>query len=178
MSDSHTGQERMDRMVEEVAERDLWQELFTLRDAQREARDKAVWLVRGDRLRQETNRHGLMRWYLHPNLKSPCISTMSIFEQEIPPGSRSGRLAHPGNMVMYIVEGEGYTLLDGEKHHWKQGDTVQIPAKPEGVVFQHFNASETEPARFIASEPNMAHSTGMDRGAEFDQLEDCPEFRG
>lgn len=175
--ESHTGQERMDRMLEEIGKRDLWQELFDLRDQQRVARDKAVWLVKGDQLPLENNSQGLMRWYLHPNLKAPCISTMSIFVQEIPPGSRSGRLAHPGNMVMYIMEGEGYTLIDGQKFIWAEGDTVQIPARPNGVVFQHFNTSEVATAKFVASEPNLVHSTGMDRGGLFEQLEPSPEYR-
>lgn len=174
---NHLGQERMDRMLEEMAGRDLWQELFDLRDEQRSNREKSVWLVKGDQLPLENNAQGLMKWYLHPNLNAPCISTMSIFVQEIPPGSRSGRMVHPGNMVIYIIEGEGYTLIDGQKFTWGEGDTVQLPIRANGSVFQHFNTSADMTARFIASEPNLVRSTGVDRGSVLEQLEVSPEYQ-
>jgi hypothetical protein len=72
---------------------------LTLRDRQRERQKKAVWLIKGKDLPWEHNKQGVMRWYMHPLLESPCINTMQIFVQEIPPGGRSGRLHHPGNQV-------------------------------------------------------------------------------
>lgn len=177
MAQDHTGKERMAAMVAEMAGRKLWDEIFELRDRQRNAAKNAVWLVKGDELPWEINAQGKMRWYMHPNLKTPCISTLNIFVQEIPPGSRSGRMQYPGNMVMFIMEGEGYTVIDGQKHHWAKGDVVQIPVKPNGVVYQHFNASDEHPCRFVCAEPNAVHSAGVDRHGAFEQLEKSPDFK-
>ena len=176
--EDHAGSERMERMIEEMRGRDLWGELFKLRDEQRKALAKSVWLVKGRDLPWQQSRQGKMRWYMHPLLKSPCINTLTIFVQELPPGSRSGRVNHPGNQVMFILEGRGYTVIDGQKHHWGKGDVVQIPLKVKGCVVQHFNADPDNPARFVACEPNAFHAAGVDRGPGFEQLESCPEFKG
>lgn len=174
----HTGPDRMNAMAKEMEGRDLWNEIFELRDKQRARAKNSAWLVKGDELPWQHSAQGIMRWYMHPNLEVPCISTLNIFVQEIPPGSRSGRMQYPGNMVMFIMAGEGYTLVDGQKHHWAKGDVVQIPVKPKGVVFQHFNASEEHPCRFICAEPNAVHSAGVDRHGAFEQLENSPDFKG
>jgi gentisate 1,2-dioxygenase len=80
-------------------------------------------------------------------------------------------------VVFVAVEGEGYTIIDGERYGWKQGDLLQLPIKPDGVTFQHFNASEQEPALLIAAEPNLLAATGVDRACGFEQLQAAPEYK-
>ena len=154
-----------------------WNELLALRDRQREARKTAVQVVRLSELPLENNQQGLMRWYLHPALTDTILSTLSIYRQEIPPGSRSGRLKFQGGQVMFIVEGCGYTLLDGVKHEWEAGDVLNLPAKRDGIVIQHFNSDETVTAAFLAVEPNLFAATSVDRGAGFNQLEQSPDYK-
>lgn len=176
--ESHTDPARMERMLAEMKGRNLWDELFALRDQQRKERAQSVWRIRGNDIPWENNRQGIMRWYLHPLLKSTCINTLALFVQEIPPGSRSGRLHHPGNQVIYIMEGRGYTTIDGQKHHWSEGDIVMLPLRTKGVVVQHFNADPDKPARFVACEPNAFLSMGVDRGSGFEQMEVSPDYKG
>jgi gentisate 1,2-dioxygenase len=83
-----------------------------------------------------------------------------------------------GEQVIYIIEGKGYTLIDGVKHHWKAGDVVNLPLRKPGITIQHFNEDETARVRFVAAEPNFVHTTGVDRGSGFEQIEDAPEYRG
>ena len=52
-----------------------------------------------------------------------------FFQQEIPPGSRSGRLKFQGGQVIMILEGRGYTLVDGVKHTWEAGDVLNLPLR-------------------------------------------------
>ena len=177
-SENHLGPERMRGMLEEMKGRDLWEEILKLRDEQREHQKKAVWLIKGKDLPWESNKQGIMRWYMHPLLKTLCINTMKLFVQEIPPGSRSGRLHHPGNQVMYVLEGRGYTVLDGQKHHWAKNDVVQLPLRVKGVTVQHFNSDPDQPARFVACEPNSFLSAGVDRGSGFEQMEISPDYKG
>jgi hypothetical protein len=160
------------------AETNFWDELLKLRDEQREQRKNGLQVIRGKELPQEVNRQGLMRWYMHPAIKDTVLSTHMFWEQEIPPGSRSGRMKFQGEQVMYILEGKGYTLIDGVKHHWKAGDVVNLPLRKPGIVIQHFNEDMNAPAKFVAAEPNFVHTTGVDRGSGFEQIEDAPEYRG
>jgi hypothetical protein len=173
---SHTGTERMEGMLEEMAGRNLWDELLGMRDEQRERQGKAVWLIKGKDIPWEKNRQGKMRWYMHPRLGRPCINTLVIYAQELPPGGRSGRILHPGNQVIYVTEGRGYTMIDGEKYHWAKGDVVQLPLRVKGVVVQHFNEDPDNPARFVTCEPNLMDSVGVDRGSGWEQLENAPDF--
>jgi quercetin dioxygenase-like cupin family protein len=168
--------EQEDR-AKKLAARNLWGELLALRDEQRENLKTAVQVVRGGALPQEVNRQGLMRWYLHPNVKDTILSTLMFFEQEIPPGSRSGRYKFQGEQVIYILEGKGHTLIDGVKHPWSAGDVLNLPVRKPGIIVQHVNEDPLKPAKFVCCEPNLFHTTGVDRGSGFEQIEDAPEYR-
>ncbi len=151
--------------------------LFQRRDKERAQKAGSVAVVKGKQLEWETNRQGKMRWYLHPDITTTAIRSLLVFIQEIPAGSRSGKERHQGGRVHYILEGKGYTIIDGKKHEWEAGDAMVLPVKPDGVEFQHFNADPGNPARFIAAEPNLYDALGVDMGSGFEQLEDCPEYK-
>jgi quercetin dioxygenase-like cupin family protein len=175
--ENHQGTDRMQRMAAEMKGRNLWDELFQLRDQQREDLKKSVWIIKGNQLPWENNKQGIMKWYMHPFLKSPCINTLAIFVQQIPPGSRSGRLQHPGNQVIFVWEGQGYTILDGQRYHWSKNDVVQLPLRLKGVTVQHINTDPDNPAVLICCELNAFQSTGVDRGSGFEQLEVSPDYQ-
>ncbi len=160
-----------------LAETNYWDELLALRDRQRAQTKGALQVVKEADLPLETNRQGLMRWYLHPSIKDTVLNVMMFFQQEIPPGSRSGRIKFQGGQVMMILEGKGHTTIDGVKHAWQAGDVVNLPLRADGIIVQHFNTDPEKPAKFIAAEPNWFESTTVDRGSGFEQLEDAPEYR-
>lgn len=152
----------------------LLDELFRIRDEQREMGRKGALVVKGKDLPWEYNGLGKMRWYLHPSISSTCIQNFLFYMQEIPPGGRTGRMKQPGDEVILIVEGEGYTLLDGTRHEWKAGDVVGLPVRPDGLIVQHFNLDPNRRARFVSARPNMIDSLMLDRGCGFDLLEEAP----
>jgi gentisate 1,2-dioxygenase len=148
--------------------------LYQLRDRQRERQGKGAWLIKGRDLPWENNRQGKMKWFLHPALDNTAIRSMIVFEQEIPPGGRSGAQKTPGGSVLYILEGKGYTLLDGVRHDWQAEDLVNIPIRREGVVVQHVNTNPRRPVRFVSADLNLVDILGVDRGAELAQVEPTP----
>ena len=152
--------------------------MYRLRDRQREHQGKGAWLIKGRDLPWESNRQGKMKWFLHPALNNTAIRSMIVFEQEIPAGGRSGAQKTPGGSVLYILEGKGYTLLDGERHDWQAEDLVNIPIRAGGVVVQHVNADPHRPVRFISADLNLVDILGVDRGAELEQIEAAPEGDG
>ena len=166
-------------MVAEMKGRNLWDEIFKLRDQQREDLKKSVWLIKGNQLPWENNKQGIMKWYMHPFVKSPCINTLAIFVQQIPPGSRSGRLQHPGNQVIFVWEGQGYTILDGQRYHWSKNDVVQLPLRREGrdrPARQY--RSRTTARVLICCEPNAFQSTWViaaaaSNNSKFPRLPGC-----
>src|ERR1700689_4219965 len=116
-----------------LASRNFWGELLNMRDEQREHLKTAIQVVKGSQLPQEVNRQGLMRWYLHPAITDTILSTLMFFEQELPPGSRSGRYKFQGEQWIYIIEGKGHTLIDGVKHPWEAGDVLNLPVRKPGI---------------------------------------------
>ena len=160
-----------------MGEINYWDELLALRDRQREQIKDGLQVVREGDLPLESNRQGLMRWYMHPSITDTVLSTLMFFQQVIPPGSRSGRLKFTGGQVMVIVEGQGYTIMNGVKYPWEAGDIVNLPVRGEGIVVQHFNSDPQRPVKFVATEPNFFACASVDRGSGFEQLEDAPDYR-
>ncbi|MBI4527874.1 MAG: cupin domain-containing protein [Deltaproteobacteria bacterium] len=71
---------------------------------------------------------------------------------EIPPGGCSGKHRHNNEAVIYIVQGQGYSILQKEgepeiKVEWKEGDLFSPPLL---AWHQHFNTDQERPARFLA----------------------------
>ena len=149
--------------------------LYRLRDRQRQHQRQGAWLIKGRDLPWENNRQGKMKWFLHPALDSTSIRSMIVFEQEIPPGGRSGAQKTPGGSVLYILEGKGYTLLDGERHDWQAEDLVNIPIRARGVVVQHVNTDPRRRVRFVSADLNLVDILGVDRGAVLEQIEAAPD---
>ena len=163
--------------TEKLAAANYWDELLALRDRQRERRKTAVQVVRLSELPLENNQHGLMRWYLHPSITDTILSTLTIYRQEIPPGSRSGRLKFQGGQIMFIVEGCGHTTLDGVRHTWEAGDVLNLPTRRDGIMVQHFNDDPNKLAAFLAVEPNLFAATSVDRGCGFELMEPSPDYK-
>ena len=150
---------------EKIGRYEFLDALIAMRDMQRERLKSAIQVVRGDQLPQESNKQELRtRWYLHPEITDTVLSTQLFFEQEIPPGSRTGRLKFQGGQVMYVLEGKGHSLIDGVKHAWEAGDVVNLPLKTAGIIVQHVNDDPDKPVKFLAAEPNWFACTTVDRG--------------
>lgn len=159
---------------EALAERNLWNELIELRDTQRRQQASGLQVIKERDLPLEKNSMGYMRWYMHPGIKDTVLNTLIFFQQEIPPGSRSGRLRFQGGQVIMILEGRGYTVIDGVKHAWKAGDVLNLPLRSDGITVQHFNTDTDLTAKFVAAEPNWVDCVGVDRGCGFDVLPEAP----
>lgn len=77
---------------------------------------------------------------------------------ELPVGGKSVNHRHTTEAVMFIVKGTGYTVMSyegGEEHRveWEEGDMFGIPL---WAWHQHFNASETDTARYLAIQDTLA----------------------
>ncbi|MBM2811624.1 MAG: gentisate 1,2-dioxygenase [Chloroflexi bacterium] len=149
--------------------------LMKRRDDERARVAEVDTVVHGDALAWETNPQGIMQWYLHPDLPERLLRSYLFYRQEIPGESRSGKQKHQGGAIFFFTEGRGHTIIDGERFDWEKEDLIQLPLRPDGVAYQHFNDSRG-PARLIACEPNYFDSLGFDRGSGLVQLANCPEY--
>jgi len=85
--------------------------------------------------------------------------TMSVTVGTLQPGQQSGQHRHSYETVMYITEGEGYTMIDDQKVSWRAGDALYVP-----VWAWHYNVntSATTPAKYVSCDnAPLLHRVGV-----------------
>jgi len=155
----------------------LWDSLIQARDYERERVERSLFVIKGKDLDFELTPQGYLKWYLHPALDEPALRSMMFFEQMIPPGSSSGLMQHPGQLIHLILEGHGEFIMDGVSQEVWAADCVILPVTGRGVHYQFVNLERDEPLRFVAAMPNMFDALGVDMGAGFEVIEFAPEYR-
>jgi quercetin dioxygenase-like cupin family protein len=65
------------------------------------------------------------------------------------PGQSSNKHRHTYETILYVLEGEGYSEIQGKRISWKQGDAVYIPV---WAWHNHVNTHPTARARYLACE--------------------------
>lgn len=65
------------------------------------------------------------------------------------PGQITNKHRHTYETVLYVIEGIGYTEIEGDKIEWKAGDAVYIPS---WAWHRHQNLSNDKSAKYIACE--------------------------
>ena len=151
----------------------LYRATLRARDRQRREKARAPLVVRGEARPWERNPQGLMRWYLHPAMRRRALSNLTVWVQELPPGGRSGKQRIQGGGVVFIWKGRGRTVIDGVSHAWRAESLLQLPVRPGGIVFQHFNGDKKRAALLVCAEPDHQGLLGVDLGSGFEQLEDA-----
>ncbi len=73
-------------------------------------------------------------------------SGLSMAMFEIPAGKAQANHRHPGEAILYIVQGRGYSVIDGQRYEWETGDAVLVH---HYCWHQHFNADPERPAVVI-----------------------------
>lgn len=105
-------------------------------------------VIKGKEIGWEQNRQGFIKWYLHPLLGDTAVDNWLVFVHDI--RTHSGRHTHQGGTFLYVLEGRGYTLVDGRRVDWEAGDAILLPIKPGGVEHQHFNREAGKPCKWLA----------------------------
>jgi hypothetical protein len=122
---------------------------------------------------QEQTRQGLLRPYLDPFvINDTPLKHWAVFTHEI--RTKSGKHRHQGGLVIYVIDGTGYSVINGERVDWEKGDLVLLPLERDGVEHQHFNSDPAKPALWIA----FIHFPIRDYVAsEMTQLEVATDYR-
>ena len=94
-----------------------------------------------------------------------------VFTHEI--RTKSGKHRHQGGLVIYVLDGFGYSIVEGERIDWKKGDLVILPMKPGGVEHQHFNLDE-KPSHWAAFLPIVLSEH---YAQQLEQVEESPEYQ-
>lgn len=128
-------------------------------------------VIKGKAIPWQQDRQGIRRTYTHRLIKDLAMDTMTMFTHEI--RTHSGRHVHQGGLAIFVLEGKGYSVVDGVRHDWQAGDLIMLPIKGGGVEHQHFNLDKA-PSRWLALIPHpLQHFVGQ----MLEQKEDSPTWK-
>jgi quercetin dioxygenase-like cupin family protein len=121
---------------------------------------------------QTLTRQGRLRMYLDLTVKDTPLQNWVVFTHEV--RTYSGKHRHQGGLVIYVISGKGYSVVDGERIEWEAGDLVLLPLREKGVEHQHFNLDPEHPALWMA----FIHLPTKEYVAsEMTQSEVSPEYK-
>ena len=125
-----------------------------------------------DECPQNLTRQGRLRTYLGLTVKDTPLQDWVVFTHEV--RTASGKHRHQGGLIIYVIDGNGYSVVDGERIDWAKGDLVLLPLRQKGVEHQHFNTNPEKPAVWMA----FIHLPLKDYVAsEMTQSEVSPEYK-
>ena len=85
----------------------------------------------------------------------------------------SGKHRHQGGIQLFILEGDGSTVVDGKEVDWEKWDLIVLPVKPDGCEHQHFSKEPGAPCRWMAFR-YAPYARVL--GNMFDHLEDSSDW--
>ena len=114
--------------------------------------------------------------------------SVDVYEVTTPAGGHTGKYWKMADEILYVLDGEGYSLhweVEAEiaekyyariakeptRHDFKQGDTIYVP---QNTIAQHFAADGT-PLHLLSVQNRIFQYLGYDNVHYF---EDAPEFAG
>jgi gentisate 1,2-dioxygenase len=120
----------------------------------------------------------------HSRVTDTPLQNRSVFTHEV--RKISGKYRHQGELVIYVIDGKGYSVVDGERVDWEKGDLVLLPIlvllpmKPGGVEHQHFNLDPEKPALWMAfiHQGTREYGLGGDANRTFARLESARRSGG
>jgi len=86
---------------------------------------------------------GIILEYTNPATGGPVMPTIGCYAQLLRPRQHTESHRHTSSTVYHVVEGEGYTLVDGQRLDWESKDVFVVPA---WAHHEHVNLSQGQPA--------------------------------
>lgn len=165
---------------EEFGEREDWSRIWTPGVLQRKkvvTPSDGVW---------ETTPMGRLRVMNSVAMTENRQFGVDVFELTIPAASRSGKHWKMADEIVYVLDGEGYSLhwevqaeiaekyyariaKEPTRHEIKKGDTLYVP---QNTIVQHFAADGT-PLHLLSAQNRVFKHLGYDTVHYF---EDAPEY--
>lgn len=153
----------------------VYERLLKWQEDWRERAFKRKVVIRNEDVEWEINRQGRIKFFITRETDDKNLGVLrdwNVFLNDIK--THSGAHRHQGGLVIYVIEGEGYTEVDGVKREWEEGDVLLLPLKPDGCVHKHYNRRPGQPAVWIA----FIYSPYMDElGKWTEQKEVSPLFQ-
>jgi gentisate 1,2-dioxygenase len=106
---------------------------------------------------------GVILEYTNPVTGGRVMPTIACYVQMLRPGQRTAAHRHTGTTIYHVIEGEGATVVDGERLEWVDKDVICVPS---WATHQHVNLSPGRPAvLFSYTDAPVMHALDLYREA-------------
>ncbi|MBI4287593.1 MAG: cupin domain-containing protein [Chloroflexi bacterium] len=169
-------------MVEKVTQRarepepqeNIYEYLFAWHNQKARNMREGKVVIHGRDLTWEQGRQALLKFYLTPKVWNQ-VGTPGWFLFINRIIRQSGKHRHQGGLGIYVLEGKGYTVVDGVKYDWEKDDLILLPVKDGGCEHQHFNTDPNKPSEWLA----FIYDPFRDAtGCDIEQKEVSPDYKG
>ena len=109
--------------------------------------EKRLIVKKGERNLRETREGGFNADLSHHKIGSP-VNSIQMFYRTIPPGHYSGNHRHNNEAIIYILSGRGFSVIDGVRQEWEEGDTLTVPS---WAWHNNCNLDDENPVEFLAA---------------------------
>lgn len=150
----------------------LYEAAFKLDAEKRKRAAEGKVVIKGFERPWRQSRQGLIKHFLSSVIDDTAVMNWrGLFIHDI--RTHSGRHRHQGGLAIYVLEGNGWTTVDGVRYDWEEGDLILLPIKPGGVEHQHFNAVPGKPCKWLA----LIYGGFWDAlGNQMEQKEESPDW--
>ena len=102
--------------------------------------------------------------YINPYTGGPIMPTIGANAQMVRPGEHTQAHRHTMDVVYQVVEGSGYSIINGVRFDWEPRDIFVVPS---WALHEHVNTSRSEPAFLFSYNNQPVHkSLGLYREEE------------
>jgi quercetin dioxygenase-like cupin family protein len=151
---------------------DPYETAYRYRKEQAERQNNGPVVIRSEDREAFVSRQGRLCFLLDPlTLPETPLHHWRLFTHEV--RTKSGRHRHQGGLVIYVLSGNGYSIVEGERINWKKGSLLLLPMKVGGVEHQHFNLDPDKPSVWAAFVPIVLTEHVA---SQLRQTETSPEF--
>ena len=116
--------------------------------------------------------------YTSPLTGGPALPTIACFASLLLPGRHTKAHRHTGGTIYHVIQGEGESIIAGQRYHWEEKDTFVVPswawhehrASAESVLFSFSDSAVLQPLGLYREEA-LAENAGHQKvEGEFEPL--------
>ena len=85
--------------------------------------------------------------YTNPYTGGPVLPTLGCTAQLLRPAIHTQAHRHASSSVYLVLHGHGFSVINGQRYDWEQGDVLAVPA---WACHEHANLSPTDEAALFA----------------------------
>jgi gentisate 1,2-dioxygenase len=99
---------------------------------------------------------GVILQYTNPVNGGPVMPTIACYCQLLRPGQHTRAHRHTSSSIYHVIEGEGFSLVDGVRLDWETKATMCVPS---WTSHEHVNTSTTQPAYLFSYTDDPVYRT-------------------